>query len=158
MAVLFIFHPIVPVIAGHGLLLLLEKRIDKLNILCSIGTVLLYQGDNVIKYIQMKNLLEIIINKGGVYRTRLPEKEAQSWPEVKFKNMPAHELHGISPANKSFQVCVYSHTPVLMALVSRNLLYTSCPNEFIANLCPFVLMSKLSFNFMSFCFSHGFTS
>lgn len=78
MAVLFIFHPIVPVIAGHGLLLLLEKRIDKLNILCSIGTVLLYQGDNVIKYIQMKNLLEIIINKGGVYRTRLPEKEAQS--------------------------------------------------------------------------------
>lgn len=84
---------------------------------------------------------------------------AEGWPGVtRFKRVPAHESHHMSPVHKPVQPCAYAHTPLLMALVSRKLFSVSCPNVFIASLYLFVLTTKLPCELESFCFSPAFTS
>lgn len=84
---------------------------------------------------------------------------AEGWPGVtRFKRVPAHESHHMSPVNKSVQPCVYAHTPVLVALVSRKIFSVCCPNVFIASLYLFVLTTKLPCELESFGFSPVFTS
>lgn len=102
---------------------------------------------------------ENIISQAKDCDARLSEKQSTGLTRShQVKCVPAHESHHINPANKPIQLCVYSHTPALMALVSRKVFIISCPNIFITTLWPFVLMSKLSCEFNSFCFSPVFTS
>lgn len=73
---------------------------------------MLYQGGYAVKYIPTsttRNVSENIVSQGKDCKQGCLKNRARGWPGViRFKHVPGHESHHISPANKFVSLCVYS--------------------------------------------------
>lgn len=96
---------------------------------------MLCQGGYAIKYIPTstaENVPENTVSQGKDCKQGCLKNWAQGWPGViRFKHVPGHESHHMSPAHKSVSLCVYSHTPFLHFL-------SKCIHSLFKSICSHV--------------------